>query len=552
MDAEILETKVHPSDGAETSGFAFAQLDQKARRDSERSLSTAAFLYAAAYFAAYFGGWLVAAITQPFTPPIESVVIATVCIVASVGLGIVARRGGLPPVRFSAIAEAYCVLSSFGIEAATWNWREMFEHRFFFVGISWIGVWVVAFPNLVTLCPQSVLRAGILSALCLPAACLLSIWHQGWPVLDGSPRPELVWVALVQMTVPLLVAAGMSTFMSVRVFRLARDASRARSLGNYQLVELLGRGGMGEVWRAKHRLLVRPAAVKIISARSAAGSPESSGATMLRRFEREAQATAGLTSPHTVSIYDFGINDDGVFYYVMELLEGMDLRTLVEKTGPVPSARAIRFLRHACGSLADAHRSGLIHRDVKPANLFACRRGLQYDFVKVLDFGLVKSGGEAAPSTQLTAEGITSGTPAFMAPEMALGGRDIDGRADLYALGCVGYWLVTGRLVFEGPTGVSILVQHAKEPPVPPSRRTELDVDPDFERVLLELLAKDPAQRPASAQELHERLAAIERRIEPWTQERAERWWQAHLPHLVLPGAPVVARSSAIPAAVGP
>ena len=536
MDPQVLETQAQPSGGKESSGFAFEDLDRKARRDSERSLATAAFVYASVYFVAYTTGWLVYLASNPaHTPP--GLAIAGVSILASVIVGLVAYRGGLPPLRFSALAEVYGVLGSLGITANFHGWRELVQGGMLDVGLTWQSIWIITYPTMVTLCPTSVLRIGVITTLMVPASFLLEVATRGFPQIDGHPAIRESILLVTNIMIPMLVCTGIGTFLAARVFRLTRDVSRARSLGNYQLVELLGRGGMGEVWKAKHRLLARPAAVKIIAARSATGSPDSSGVTMLRRFEREAQATAALSSPHTVSIYDFGINEDGVFYYVMELLEGMDLRTLVEKTGPIPSERAIRFLRQACGSLADAHGAGLIHRDVKPANLYACRRGLEYDFVKVLDFGLVKGGvGDTAAATQLTGEGVASGTPAFMAPEMALGAREIDARVDLYALGCVAYWLVTGQLVFEGPTGVSILVQHAKELPVPPSRRTEIAVDAEFESVVLELLAKDPARRPASAVELDQRLAAIERRLGPWTQERAERWWRAHLPHLVPSG----------------
>jgi serine/threonine-protein kinase len=551
MDPKILETQALAPRGKDdsSSGFVFAKLDQKARRDAERSLAVAAFVYASVYFVAYTTDWAISLASNPFSLPTRySLVVAALSILGSVAAAIVARRGNLPPLRFSLLAELYGLLGSFGIAAMFRGWRELIESGVSITGVSWISVWVVAYSNLVTLCPWNVARIGIFSALMAPLTFLIELPSHGFPVVDGHPAVRESLVVLASIVVPILVCTGIGTFLAARVFRLARDASRARSVGNYQLVELLGRGGMGEVWKAKHRLLARPAAVKIIAAKAAAGSPESSGATMLRRFEREAQATAGLTSPHTVSIYDFGINDEGVFYYVMELLEGMDLRTLVEKTGPVPSARAVRFLRHACSSLADAHQAGLIHRDVKPANLFVCRRGLEYDFVKVLDFGLVKGAAtDGAPATQLTADGITSGTPAFMAPEMALGGQDVDARVDLYALGCVAYWLLTGHLVFEGPTSVSILVQHAKEPPVPPSKRTETDVDAGLERVVLDLLSKDPRQRPPTAAALDERLAAIETRLGPWSRERAERWWRAHLPQLVVAGG-IVATPAALAA----
>ncbi len=531
---ELLEIgRRTPSSTADSSGAAFARFDPETRREAQRSLSVAALTYAVVYFLAYTSGWLLDPGPRPF-PPAHSLAVAGLCILGAVLVGLKARKGMLPPVSFEPLAGAFGVLGSLGIAAGSHEWRAFIEADPEITGISWIAVWIIAYPNLVTLCPMTVLRVGVLSALCMPAMYALAVPFEGLPVVDGRPSAGAAITFLAQITFPVLLCAGMSTFMAIRIFRMAHDVSRARRLGNYQLVELLGRGGMGEVWRATHRFLARPAAVKLIRS-NGAGSDSGSGSpggTMLKRFEREAKATASLTSPHTVALYDFGLAQDGAFYYVMELLEGMDLRKLVEKTGPVPSARVVHFLRQACASLADAHQCGLIHRDVKPANLYLCRRGLQYDFVKVLDFGLVKGAPEGMETGQLTMEGTTSGTPAFMAPELSLASGTIDGRVDLYALGCVAYWLLTGRLVFEGPNALSILVQHAKEEPLPPSRVVELPVNPDLEALVMDLLRKDPAQRPADAVELDRRLAAIEAKHGAWTQEQAARWWRAHLPHL--------------------
>ncbi len=532
MDSLTREIEVQPSTPPDSSSSAaFEQLDQRSRHDAERSLSHAAFIYAGAYFTAFTTDWLLRTLRTEFRWPTPySLAIAALAIAGSIAVGIVARRGAHPAVRFSLVAEAYAVLASIGIAASIEGWRELIESGISLAGVSWIGVWVVAFPNFVTLPPRSVARIGVLSTLTFPVSYLLSLPGEGLPVIDGRPAPFAAVRCLLELMIPSLVCTGIATAVALRVYRLQRDVSKARLLGNYQLADLIGRGGMGEVWKAKHRLLARPAAIKLIRG-SALSDGQLGNTTLLRRFEREAQATAALTSPHTVALFDFGTTADGTFYYVMELLEGMDLRTMVERTGPVPEARAVRFLRHACASLGDAHASGLIHRDVKPANLFACRRGLEHDFIKVLDFGLVKGAADAS-GVQLTAEGITSGTPAFMAPEVALGGAHVSPRADLYALGCVAYWLLTGQLVFDGPTGVAILIQHAKENPIPPSRRTEMPIDSELEALVLRLLANSPEERPATAAELDRELASIERRIGAWTQERAERWWHAHLPHV--------------------
>ncbi|HET9939765.1 MAG TPA: serine/threonine-protein kinase, partial [Candidatus Eisenbacteria bacterium] len=218
--------------------------------------------------------------------------------------------------------------------------------------------------------------------------------------------------------------------------------------------------------------------------------------------------------------------EDGSFYYVMELLDGLDLRRLIERHGPVPVHRAVHLLAQACHSLADAHESGLIHRDVKPANIFACRRGREEDFVKVLDFGLVKHADSKTVDVQLTAEGTTTGTPAFMAPEAVYEADRMDARSDLYALGCVGYWLVTGRLVFERDTPIQTLLSHLNDTPVPPSKRATQPIPEQFDRVILDCLEKDPAKRPESAETLGKRLQRSLGAMDPWTVDDARAWWE--------------------------
>jgi serine/threonine-protein kinase len=367
---------------------------------------------------------------------------------------------------------------------------------------------------------------ALVSVLSFPLILYLSASTHGIPDYFRN------WMTrfLVDQTVPALMMAGLGVYGSRAVYRLTRELSRAKRMGSYQLVEKIGSGGMGEVWRAKHRLLVRPAAIKLIRAESLGNNGHQSR-TALARFEREAQATAGLTSPHSIEIYDFGITEEGTFFYVMELLDGLDLRSLVERFGPLPPERAVHLLRQSCHSLADAHARGLIHRDVKPANVFTCRRGLDHDFVKVLDFGLVKSSEKSgADRTQLTGEGIASGTPAFMSPEMATGERLLDARTDVYALGCVAYWLLTGKLVFEGDTAMKILMQHIRDTPVPASARTEIDLPQELDSLILECLEKNPDQRPRDGRTLELRLANCAALLPPWDPERAEDWWAKHMP----------------------
>jgi eukaryotic-like serine/threonine-protein kinase len=249
-----------------------------------------------------------------------------------------------------------------------------------------------------------------------------------------------------------------------------------------------------------------------------------------RRFEREAQVIASLRSPHTVELFDFGLADNGAFYYAMELLEGLDADTLVRRFGPIPADRAINVLRQICHSLSEAESCGIVHRDIKPANIFLCRYGEDYDFVKVLDFGLVKALGDSVKTTTaITMENMITGTPAFIAPEQALGRLDLDGRADIYATGCVAYWLLTGELVFTGDTPMALLMHHAHTPPAPPSTRTELSIPAELDGLVLSCLAKDPAARPQTARELSHRLAAVDG-ADGWTEDRARAWWAKHKP----------------------
>jgi DNA-binding NtrC family response regulator len=297
-------------------------------------------------------------------------------------------------------------------------------------------------------------------------------------------------------------------------------------VGSYSLVERLDSGGMGEVWLARHQLLARPAAVKLVR-EATAGAPADDHA-LRQRFAREAQVTAELQSPHTVQLFDFGVTETGSFYYVMERLRGLNLQHMVERFGPLPPERTVFLLKQACLSLSEAHQRGLVHRDIKPANLFVCRLGSEYDFLKVLDFGVVsrRSGGEMLP---ITGAGIVLGTPAFLAPELVSHEGGFDGRADLYALGCVAFWMLTGRPPFEAGDVMSLLRHHSTTPPVAPSLLSEEPIPAELDALVLECLSKDPAGRPADAERLWERLdkVAVSR---TWDQRRARAWWELHEP----------------------
>lgn len=296
-----------------------------------------------------------------------------------------------------------------------------------------------------------------------------------------------------------------------------------QQLGAYTLMLPLGHGGMGEVWRAEHSGLGRPAAVKLVRTELIDNSADPQ--KLLERFRREARATAALSSPHTVTVHDFGVTADGCLWYAMELLDGLDLETLVETHGPLPPARAVHLLAQACDALAEAHAKGLIHRDIKPANLLACRQGLAVDFLKVLDFGLSRP--ILAPQEgRLTADFAITGSPAWISPEAAMGESQLDHRADLYGLGCVAYWLLSGKPVFEADQPMRLVMAHVGAEVVPPSARLGLELPQELEALVLRCLAKRPADRPESAIALKEQLLACS--VGQWTDAAAREWWQTH------------------------
>jgi len=327
----------------------------------------------------------------------------------------------------------------------------------------------------------------------------------------------------------LVIALAASGLMLSRRRRLPAS----RDVGSYELVDKLAYGGMGEVWRAEHRMLVRPVAVKLVRSEKLRGG-QGDPAGLHRRFEREAQAISVLNSPHTIELYDYGQTPDGLFYYAMELLNGRDLESLVREHGPLPATRAVYLLRQICHSLAEAHARGLVHRDVKPANVFVSRMGLDYDFVKVLDFGLVKFTAGRGGNPLMTSDLVTSGTPAYMAPDIVTGDVPIDPRVDVYSIGCLAYWLLTGQTVFEAETPMKMLLAHLEAVPVPPSRRTELPIPRELEDLVLACLEKDPAHRPQHAGVVLQRLDEIDL-DDSWTQDSARRWWERNLPDFTQP-----------------
>jgi eukaryotic-like serine/threonine-protein kinase len=323
----------------------------------------------------------------------------------------------------------------------------------------------------------------------------------------------------------LLFASAVAIFVfTIAVARANREARRAalkaQHLGQYTLDAKLGEGGMGMVYRAHHDMLQRPTAVKFLGI-------EKTNEQTIARFEREVQLTSRLNHPNTIAIYDYGRTPEGVFYYAMEYLEGINLEDLVSKHGPQPEARVIYILLQVCGSLAEAHSIGLIHRDIKPANIFLTQRGGMFDFVKLLDFGLVKAL-DSRKDASLTTAGSLTGTPLYMPPE-AIQQAAMDPRSDLYALGAVGYFLLTGTPVFDGESVISVLQKHVMEPPQTPSSRLGRPISAPLEAVLLKCLAKLPTDRPASANELADELSRCTT-AQPWTRKNADEWWQQNYP----------------------
>jgi hypothetical protein len=430
------------------------------------------------------------------------------------------RKTNRNPTGIINLSLAYMIVTALGI-AVMLHWglapRDKLDVR---PMISWIGPVILTFAAIVPAPPWKMLIAGFLAASMDPIGMVLA---QAAGVYQFGAFSSALF-----MHYPNFLLLGVAVVISHVVTRLGRQVAKERELGSYVLGELLGRGGMGEVYQASHRMLARPAAIKLIHPEVLALKDRKSASLAVARFRREAEAAAKLRSPHTVELYDFGETEDGTLYFVMELLDGMDLETLVHKEGPLPQKRVIHILRQVCESLEEAHVSGLVHRDIKPANIHMGRVGLRHDFVKVLDFGLVKSvAGAVGEDSMATAAGLTPGTPAYMAPEMALGEKT-DGRADLYALGCVAYFLLTGQLLFDAASGFQMIAKHIQETPVPPSLRTELEVAPELDQVVLACLAKKPEDRPQSAAELDRMLSEIE--VEPWSEEEATRWWRTHQP----------------------
>jgi eukaryotic-like serine/threonine-protein kinase len=467
--------------------------------------------------AVYLEGWLQPEIGKILKDPVYSLVLL-VAVLTAFGINAVARYRVLSPIRILNLGLAFEFVIAAAISFLETALPPSPDSPI--LGASKVALWIAVVGLLIPNKPWIKFVTALASASTWPLAYVVNLHLHGFDPLPWNRL--LIWIHLPY------VMAFVNYGLSRRMWRMENAVQKARDLGSYELVSLIGTGGMGEVWRARHRMLARDAAIKLIRADLMLLQPGYESDITRRRFAQEAQAIASLQSPHTVYLYDFGISENGSFYYVMELLDGISLQVLVDKFGPQPASRVIYFLRQVCDSLQEAHSRGLVHRDIKPNNIFVCTVGIECDFLKVLDFGLVKNLSRSE-TLQLTAPGATAGTPAYMAPEVALGEQSIDGRSDIYGLGCVAYFLLTGLSVFDERTATATAMAHVQKIPVPPSQRTELPIPPQLENLVLRCLAKRPELRPQSAGELSGLLAAITE-VPEWTKENAHAWWQVHLP----------------------
>ncbi len=395
------------------------------------------------------------------------------------------------------------------------NWAPSYQGY----SISTLVLILPIYPAIAPIPLRWLVMAGFLSASMDPLTWL-------WADLRGVAAERTLFIHIVDFTITY-VAAAVSLLPAVIIRGLGRQVQVARSVGSYTLGKLLGKGGMGEVYEATHRLLARKAAVKLVLRQP----DEEPGANQraLERFRREAAVAAALTSPHTIELYDFGVREDGQYYYVMEMLEGMDLQEMVDRHGPLPPARVAHFLHQSAKSLAEAHEFGMVHRDIKPSNLFVSRRGLELDFIKVLDFGIVKLGADRPPvqdELKLTMVEAPIGTPAFMPPEGVEGAGHLSAASDIYSLGCTAFWMLTGELPFRAGSLMQMLYKHVNEAPRKPSAVHGTAIPSALDDLVLRCLSKSPAARPADGKAL---LAAIEpiAAAHPWGQAEAISWWAA-------------------------
>jgi serine/threonine-protein kinase len=389
-----------------------------------------------------------------------------------------------------------------------------------------VGTWFLLIFTYAFLIPNQWQRAAWVIGVMAAAPVALT----SWLFLTNSACRNAMnggFTYLSNQALVLLVGAVLAV-IGVRTIRMLRsEVFEARQLGQYHLRKLIGRGGMGDVYLAEHQMMRRPCAIKVIQP-DRAGDPRA-----LARFEREVRAIARLSHWNNVDIFDYGRTSDGTFYYVMEYLPGLSVQQLVAHHGPISADRAIYLLRQVCDALAEAHAAGLIHRDIKPANIFAAERGGLYDVAKLLDFGLAKpmvaSTDLSADDIEATVEGVISGSPLYMSPEQAVGDTEPDVRSDIYSLGGVAYYMVTGRPPFQSDKVLKVILAHANQTVTPPSHHVS-DLADDFEQIVTRCLAKRPEDRFQSVDELAEALESC-RDAHLWTRRDAKNWWQSRRTH---------------------
>jgi serine/threonine-protein kinase len=491
-----------------TGGGRARPLPEDLLRQASRRVEIMALVAAVLWVLAPALSHLALYLTSPADPELSLFtrvnLIAAGCVVLSLGMYAYLRSGRRDPERVMDLALLFMVAMTFAMGVLIHWAQPWFVPTAVEPMITWSGPIILITAGIVPVRPWKMLVAGLVAAAMDTIGMLIAGATGDY---EFGPLHNAVL-----MHYPNYLMLGAAVTISHVVTRLGQQVSREREMGSYRLGELLGRGGMGEVYLATHRMLARPAAIKLIRQEVLAAGDAGLAQMAVARFRREAEAAARLRSPHTVELYDFGVTEDGTFYLVMELLEGQNLERMVREQGPLDPIRVIHILRQVCESLEEAHSYGLVHRDIKPANIHVGRLGLQEDFVKVLDFGLVRSVDGPSEESLTGAAGMTPGTPAYMAPEMA-SDRTLDGRADIYSLGCVAYYLLTGRLVFAGDTPLQTILRHLQQEPEPPSRVTPRPIPAALDELVLACLAKHPEDRPPSAAEVSQRLLQAGREL---------------------------------------
>ena len=509
----------HTTDASPNSTHGSYRLPASLLSDQVRRLAVCAGVGAGLWAFGMVMDAAVRPLTLAFPVPYARIVIEAVSIVLSFAMLTYVRLSHHSAQTKVNTALGYFIVNAAGVALLN-DWRQLPVVTMSGL-LSWNNVVILVAAMIIPASPRQMLISALIAATMDP----LSVWFAH---LRGANVPSIVDTFVLFL--PNYACAAVAVIPSQVLRRIGRSLREAQDMGSYHLEELLGRGGMGEVWRASHRLLARSAAVKLVRPELVGAATVADADTLIRRFHREAQATAALNSPHTIRLFDFGVTDDRTFYYVMELLAGCDIESLVRSTGPLPAERVMFLIRQVCHSLAEAHAQGLVHRDITPRNIYVCRMGLDYDFVKVLDFGLVSFSDRRSTGQSILNGGHIAGTPAFMAPEVILEGA-VDARTDIYALGCVVYYLLTGELVFSAETPMKMFVQHLQSNPVPPSERSELPIPAGLDALVMACLDKDPAQRPQTIAEVQTRLEHI-KMSSSWTNGMARSWWEEHLVEL--------------------